>query len=399
LGIDIGHLDQIIQIGGLGSSSSFLQRVGRTGRRENNAQFFRGLCTDADELILLAASVNLGLRSVPESILFPGKAFHILAHQTICLSLQKQGVTTENAWNILSNASCFSGISRKEFDELIAFMILQEYLRNVGGELLVPGARSEKEFLRMNYRRLFAIFDTGPMYDVVDGKKIIGTLDSSYAMTLELPFIFVLGGHEWNAIRIDHEYQQIAVKKNDTGIAPKWKSISSSDIPFEVAQELGRIVSIPEQLRFLDSNASKILNFKRNIFSHLNWTPDKWVIDCSEDYSKMYIWTFSGDRINRTLKELVTSEMKLLCSCDFKGVIVDTPDPKSIETIIGILNDTADESPANLTNRLEDSVKVGWFSKFSDCLPEGHARKTILERVMDIGGLIRELRKVEIEVL
>ncbi|GAA3942758.1 DEAD/DEAH box helicase [Chitinophaga oryziterrae] len=43
LGIDIGELDQVVQIGGLNSSGSFLQRVGRTGRRVGRPQFFRGI--------------------------------------------------------------------------------------------------------------------------------------------------------------------------------------------------------------------------------------------------------------------------------------------------------------------------------------------------------------------
>ena len=52
------------------------------------------------------------------------------------------------------------------------------------------------------------------MYNVVDGKKIIGTLDSGFARAQELPFVFVLGGQEWNALRLDHELQQVAVEKN-----------------------------------------------------------------------------------------------------------------------------------------------------------------------------------------
>jgi ATP-dependent helicase Lhr and Lhr-like helicase len=44
---------------------------------------------------------------------------------------------------------------------------------------------------------------------VVDGKKTVGTLDSSFARARTLPFVFVLGGQEWNALKIDHEMQQV----------------------------------------------------------------------------------------------------------------------------------------------------------------------------------------------
>ncbi|MGD9159418.1 MAG: DEAD/DEAH box helicase, partial [Desulfobacteraceae bacterium] len=80
LGIDVGELDQVVQIGALSSSSAFLQRVGRTGRRLNKSQFFRGLCTSEEDLILLSAVVSLGQKGISETIHFPTKAFHLLAH-------------------------------------------------------------------------------------------------------------------------------------------------------------------------------------------------------------------------------------------------------------------------------------------------------------------------------
>ena len=71
LGIDVGELDQVVQIGALSSSSAFLQRVGRTGRRPDKPQFFKGLCTSEDDLILLAAVVSLGQKGISEAINFP----------------------------------------------------------------------------------------------------------------------------------------------------------------------------------------------------------------------------------------------------------------------------------------------------------------------------------------
>ena len=118
LGIDIGELDRVIQIGILTSSSSFLQRVGRTGRRNNTIRYFRGICNTSKELLILTAVVNLGLRGESEAVCFPRKAFHILAHQIICLSLQNHGVTRDEIWNTFSGAYCFSGIGGDEISSL-----------------------------------------------------------------------------------------------------------------------------------------------------------------------------------------------------------------------------------------------------------------------------------------
>src|SRR5690606_9870451 len=128
-----------------------------------------------------------------ENILFPHKAFHILAHQIICLCLQKMGITMQQLWDILSGADCFRDVNQYAFEQLIGFMTEMKYLRKVEHEFLVAGDATEKSFLAANWKRLFAVFDTGPMYHVLDGKKIVGTLDTSFVSMQEVPFLFMLG--------------------------------------------------------------------------------------------------------------------------------------------------------------------------------------------------------------
>lgn len=389
LGIDIGDLDQVIQIGGLNSSGSFLQRVGRTGRRPGKPQFFRGLCVEPDELVLLTACVNLGMERVSEKILFPKKAFHILAHQIICLCLQKLGTTADNIWNTLFKVSCFSQISRRQFDALVAHMIKEDYLRIVNGNLLLISNKTEDEFLRANWRRLFAIFDTGPMYNVVDGKKVIGTLDSGFARTQKLPFVFVLGGKEWDAINIDHELQQVSVKKNETGLAPKWKTIASHDIPFELAQEVGKLLMINEIPSFLDGSAIGILKIQRNEHKELKWQPGKWIMDTSLESNRIYLWTFSGDKINRSIKILLSADMEVDINYDYKQIIIDFKKEEiNVANFLESITALTSKSKEALESLALQQMETKWFSKFSECLPETLTKQTIY-----FEGLARELTK------
>jgi ATP-dependent helicase Lhr and Lhr-like helicase len=397
LGIDIGELDQVIQIGGLNSSGSFLQRVGRTGRRPGQSQYFRGMCTDPQELVLLAACVNLGLQGNSESILFPKKAFHILAHQIICLCLQKMGTTAEAIWQILSKASCFTQIMQEEFDELIEHMIKEDYLRRINGNILLVGNKTENEFLRANWKRLFAIFDTGPMYNVVDGKKVIGTLDSGFARFQELPFVFVLAGQEWNAKKIDHELQQVSVEKNKTGIPPKWKSIANFDIPFELAQETGRLLQTDEQLNFLDLPALNVINMVRNSYNHLQWKSDKWVMDFSEEANTYYLFTFSGDKINRSLTLLLRMRLDAKVTYDYCQVVISFGKEKPMDgyKLLQLTSSITSQGQSQMEMDLINEIETKWFSKFSECLPKALARQTIIDKDYDFPGLIRELQRVE----
>jgi ATP-dependent helicase Lhr and Lhr-like helicase len=399
LGIDIGDLDQIIQIGGLSSSGSFLQRVGRTGRRPGRPQFFRGLCDDEDELILLTGCVSLGWKRISENILFPTRAFHILTHQIICLSLQKRGVTADQAWEILSRPFCFSKISRKDLDDLISFMVHEDFLRLLDGQIILPGEKTEKEFLRSNYRRLFAIFDSGPAYNVVDGKKVIGTLDSDFARSQELPFVFVLGGQEWNTLKIDHEMQQISVKKNATGIAPEWKSISGFDIPFELAQEVGEILVNNVEPKFLDDQALLRVKAQQETYNQLGWGLNKWILESSIENGDVFLWTFCGDKINRALS-LLFSNGERHSKYDYKKVVFKSDGKNSnlLNDISHWLSELKSSQIDELETLAEQQVKVSWFSKFSACLPDALARKTIFEKSLDMAGMFKASKTATIEV-
>lgn len=401
LGIDIGDLDQVIQIGDLHSSGSFLQRVGRTGRREGKKQFFRGFCVDAEQLLLLAGCVSLGWEYQSEKILFPKKSFHILAHQIICTCLQKKGATPAQLWTILSKAACFQAIERREFDILISYMIKEDFLRNAGGQILITGDRSEKEYLRANGKRLFAIFDSGIMYDVVDGKKLVGTLDSDFMRTQKLPFVFVLGGIEWSAKEIDHEAQQVIVVRNVSGIAPKWISYRSLDVPFELAQEVGALMLLENPPHFLDPKASVVFRREVNLHRNIGWSSDAWSLDASTNSENMYLWTFCGNKINRAIEFLLEMMFALEVSHDYKVISIktNTKRPVKANELVDYLLSLRAADPKSLEDKILPGMKASWFSKFSICLPDELAKITLREKGIDIEGLVREIRKVRIKEL
>ncbi|MGN6495633.1 MAG: DEAD/DEAH box helicase [Agriterribacter sp.] len=392
LGIDIGELDQVIQIGELSSSGSFLQRVGRTGRRPEKAQFFRGICDQDEHLILMAACISLGLKSQSESILFSKQAFHILAHQIICLCLQKMGITKTDIWKILSRSYCFSKVSQTQFDELVSHMIQQDFLRQTEQGLLLTSDKTEKTFLRANWKRLFAVFDSGPVYNVVDGKKIVGTLDSNFAKMQKVPFLFMLGGIEWRATKLNHETQQIAAQKTKTGNIPKWKVFSTDDVPFETAQEVGKILTGNQLLPFLDEAAAKSIERQREHYKFSSWNPGAWSFNRLGG-GKIQIFTFAGSKINRTLASILNASDLGNAEYDYRTVEIKlNPEASMTDNKFGSgIAELRNGSTQQVINSIQQSIRNTWFSKFSICLPENLSKTALIERAMDIDGLKREL--------
>jgi ATP-dependent Lhr-like helicase len=395
LGIDIGELDLVIQVGTLVSSSAFLQRVGRTGRREGKKQFFRGLCTSRKDLLLLTAVVNLGLKSISESIHISKKAFHLLAHQLICLSLQDHGIKPMHAWDILSDAYCFSNISVQQFHELVQAMIQKKYLRDVDGELVV-GEASEKAFLGSNWRRLFATFDSAPMYDVMEGKNQVGTLDSSFVESISVPFLFVLGGIEWKAEKVNTKMRQVMATRTKIGDAPSWFVTGVGNVPRETAKEVGNILFGKDIPDFLDGEAREGLISEKNNHRSMRWTNKKWVIIVSES-GKAKIWTFAGDRINLTLALIVEEEKIGVARSSYDNVEIESDIEKSgkllssIEQLLEIIKNMVESQLENLEKKIARSMRRAVFSKFSRCLSDSLWSDAIAERALDIRGLKEEL--------
>jgi ATP-dependent Lhr-like helicase len=100
LGLDVGDLDRVIQVGAPPSVASFLQRMGRTGRRSGTTRNCLFLTTDNEELLAALAITLLWRDGVIEPVLPPLMPAHIYAQQVMALTLQEGGITRPdlNTW-------------------------------------------------------------------------------------------------------------------------------------------------------------------------------------------------------------------------------------------------------------------------------------------------------------
>ncbi|MGD8778136.1 MAG: hypothetical protein PVH88_04165 [Ignavibacteria bacterium] len=354
-------------------------------------------------MILLSAVVNLGLKGISNKINFPTKAYHIMAHQVICLSLQKNGVNVLEAWDILSKANCFSGITFQKFTMMINFMLEHEYLRKVD-ELLVVGEECEKKYLGANWRKLFAVFDGSPMYDVWEEKKHIGTLDAAFVDALNIPFLFVLGGIEWEAYKIKPESREIFARKTKIGDAPKWVVYGGQQVPYETAKEAGKILFGNEKINFLNDEAEACILSLREKIKSINWTDQNWVINLLNK-NKVEIWTFAGDRINKTLSKLLTISGIGLATSSYQKVEVRKKEDNELklDTLIHeFLNKLKlmDRQTFYLFEKqLLEEIKLAKFSKFTMLLHEELWHETVAEQTFDMEGLVAEIKNENILII
>ena len=107
LGIDVGDLDRVIQIDAPATVSSFLQRMGRTGRRADNPSNCLFLATSDEALLRAAALVRLWKQGFVEPVDAPPKPYHILAQQLMALCLQERGIGRSEWFDWLESVPAF----------------------------------------------------------------------------------------------------------------------------------------------------------------------------------------------------------------------------------------------------------------------------------------------------
>ncbi len=135
LGIDVGDLDRVIQIDAPATVSSFLQRMGRTGRRAGNATNCLFLATTDEALLRAAALVRLWRRGYVEPVQAPPEPYHILAQQLMALCLQERGIGRSEWFGWLDAVPAFSQMDRAVVTTLVDFMIASQILWSDGGIL------------------------------------------------------------------------------------------------------------------------------------------------------------------------------------------------------------------------------------------------------------------------
>jgi ATP-dependent Lhr-like helicase len=99
LGVDVGDLDRVIQIDAPATVSSFLQRMGRSGRRAGTASNFLFLATSRPMLLRSAGLIELWTAGYIEPVQPPPAPFHVLAQQIMALALQEGGVGRLTWWD------------------------------------------------------------------------------------------------------------------------------------------------------------------------------------------------------------------------------------------------------------------------------------------------------------
>jgi ATP-dependent Lhr-like helicase len=151
--------------------SSFLQRMGRTGRRAGQVANTTFFCETGAGVVQAIALVELAKAGWVEPVELSDRCWPVLVHQLLAMALAEEGVPPEAAWGHLSQVPDFKGIHRAEFDRLHRV----DAARQVAGAARRAAADRaqgrERRFGRRNFMELYAVFSSPQSYSGRDDER------------------------------------------------------------------------------------------------------------------------------------------------------------------------------------------------------------------------------------
>ncbi|MFR9774015.1 DEAD/DEAH box helicase [Nocardia sp. SC052] len=381
LGIDVGDLDRVIQINAPSTVASFLQRIGRTGRRPGSIRNCLFLALDSDALLQAAALLLLWGRGWVEPVCPPPEPRHIVAQQILALTLQ-QGRIGDHDWTQWWNGLTPFGAAASP---IMRHLVDNGYLDSDSGMLFI-GPAAELRFGHRNFMDMTAVFAGPPEFTVLIGRTELGRIDPSLLTEKVLgDRRLLLGGRSWRVTYVDWSRRRCFVDPADGGGKARWINPGTAGLNFHLTRAMRDVILGADPPARLTKRAVSQLVSVRDERSELAH-PAGTIVVRDQSAEDVRWWTWAGYRANATLTATLGGLADPLQRFDDRYVRLRSDiDPTTWRKELR----AADQ-------RLclpEVNEKALGGLKFSDALPKHLAIATLAARTADLDGAAATLNE------
>ena len=266
LGIDLGHLERIVQTGCPLTVSGLVQRLGRTGRRGGAAEMRFAFRWDMSlppnvfykeinwDFVMCTAMILLYTREWwIEPMNLPKLPYSLLYHQTMSVMAASGSVQPRELARQVLTLGVFRNISKEDYLLLLRHLLENGHLeRDEDGALLI----GEKGEATVNNYEFLAVFTVPQEYSVRCNAEEIGTVQTPFPPRAQ----FALAGQAWEVTELDKTERRIYVKHINGISANSWEDTGNEYVHTKVMKKMLEVLQSDEQYGFLDETARKRLN-------------------------------------------------------------------------------------------------------------------------------------------
>lgn len=307
LGIDLGELERVVQLGAPYSASSFVQRLGRSGRREDMASEMLFVCPEEEDeeaqlparmpwtLMRAIAVIELYVKTKWVEPLEARKMpMGVLYHQTMSILKSMGEAEPKELAEAMLSLAPFKEIRADQYQIFLNYLIETDHLQWTEDRTLIIGLTGEKT---VNNYRFYAVFKDDEEHKVLNGSEEIGSIT-----TVPPPgYCFSLAGKLWKVEEVDHKHKSVYVKAAKGKVDTLWLG-AGGDIHTTVVQKMREVLSDTVIYPYLSPQAVNRLERARRLARESGLLKQV-VIPAGGD--SLYVLPWVGSKSFRTLERLM----------------------------------------------------------------------------------------------
>lgn len=379
LGIDIGTVDEVVQIDATHSISSLIQRVGRSGRKEGESSNLFLYATNQWSLLQSLACWLLYKEGFIEPPQSTAKPYDILLHQALAITKGHSGIRLTDLVKQLKENFTFNQIEVTDIEEILNHLIEIDFLEKLQHEVII-GVEGEKI---VNSRDFYSVFKTEENFKVVNAGNTIGEIPFSPQIIEDENIL--LAAKIWKIKFIDFKSKKIEVIPAKDGKKPMFFGGGAAIHP-RIREKMFEILYNTIEYNVLDQPSCDEIETMRKDFSVFNIQNLKTDRPLLTTEKHLQLYTFTGTRINRTIQLLLNIAGIKNTLDDSSGEFdIEVPKQELLAKWTSLSQPFADID-THITNLLQTTPTLLDFSKWGLYLPQDFQVKLIKDKYFDIAN-------------
>lgn len=399
LGIDIGRLERIVQNDSPNSVSSFLQRLGRSGRRDTPPEMMMVLReenplpnTPLPQLIpwSFLRAIAIVQLYIEEKFIEPPSTkkmpFSLAFQQTLSTLAASGELSAKRLAERVLSLPPFKGIDKEDYRALLLSMLQNEFIEMTEEKGLIVGLRGEK---LTNSFKFYAVFKDSEDYTVRCESDEIGTITTPPPVGDR----FALAGRVWEVEELDIARRLIYVKAVSGKMEVSWPG-EYGEIHTKILERMRRILAEDTVYPYLKPNAQHRLEIVRNLAKNTG-VPQSSLVHLGGYTWCLFPWL--GTQSFRTLRKFIMANAAKfgISNLEFEGCYYMTfrMETSSNYALIKGLCDIIEREGID-KSRLVGATEAPVFEKYDDFIPAELLRKQYAADKLRVDEVMRRLPQI-----
>lgn len=382
LGIDIGTVDEVIQIDATHSIASLIQRIGRSGRKEGAVSKLFLYATSPWSLLQSLACWLLYKEGFIEPPSITDFSYDILLHQAMSITKGHSGINKLELIRQLQKNFAFSLITKAQIMDIIDHLIKTDLLEQLRDEVII-GVEGEKI---VNKRDFYSVFQSQIYFKVVNAGNTIGQIPLSPQIR-EDENIF-LAAKIWKIRFVDYEAKKIEVIKAVDGKSPIFSG-DGADLHGRIREKMYEVLFSTEHYEVLNEISATEIEKLRRYFRVFKISNLKLEMPLMVEKSQLRLFAFCGSKVNRTISWLLDLNGIQHTGNESTGSFTIKLLPEEFEAKWPKITDILEEADEHLERLIMEKPGILFFSKWGHYLPVNLQKELLKQQYFDLDAAFK----------